>query len=113
MSTEASWRANEDTRTQMRHEDALCHVFVKRTLQRKLEVEVQHDAVLEDGDEEHDGEACEHAYILQDKVSQLAVVVIFTITMQHLRQLVNKRKFTLNINDVRFNTNSDKLGIYE
>lgn len=97
----------------MRHEDASCHVFVERTLPRKLEVEVKHDAVLEDGDEQHDGEACEHAYILQDKVSQLAVFVIFTIAVQHLRQLVNKRKFTLNINDVRFNRNADKLGIYE
>lgn len=59
-----------------------------------LEVEVKDDAVLEDGDEQHDGEACEHAYVLQDKVSQLAALVSFTVAVQHLGQLFDKRRLT-------------------
>lgn len=63
-------------------------------VETKLEAKVEHDAVLKDGNEQHDAKACEHAYVLQDKVSQLAAFVTFTITMQHLRQLFNRRKFT-------------------
>lgn len=66
----------------------------------EVEVELERDAVLEDGDEQHDGEAGEHSCVLQDKVSQLAGFVFFTITVQHLRQLFNKRNsFQFTISD--------------
>lgn len=55
-----------------------------------LEVQVQHDVVLENGDEQHDAEAGEHAQVLQDKVTQVAALVVFTVTMEHLGQLVRE-----------------------
>lgn len=67
-------------------------MFSEEDVETKLELEVEHDAVLEDGDEQHDGKACEHAYVLQDKVSQKAAFLLFTIAVQHLRHLFEKRK---------------------
>lgn len=98
---------------ELRREDASCHVVREDAagVEMKLEVEVKHYTVLEDGDEQHDGETCEHAYVLQDKVSHLAALVIFAIAVQHLGHLDNRTKFTLDIVDFRLNKNSGTFGI--
>lgn len=53
-----------------------------------LEAKVEHDAIFKDGDEQHDAEPGEHAKVLQDEVTQLASLVLFAVTVKHLRQLL-------------------------
>lgn len=59
----------------------------------EVEVELERDAVLEDGDEQHDGEAGEHACVLQGEVSQLAGFVFLAVAVQHLGQLFDKKEY--------------------
>lgn len=58
-----------------------------RTLRPRLKVKIENDAVLKDGDEQHDGEPGQHAQVLQDKVSQLATLVVLTVPVEHFWQL--------------------------
>lgn len=53
----------------------------------RLKSKIKNDLVLEDGDEQHDGEAGEHAQVLQDEVSQLAALVVLAVPVKHFRQL--------------------------
>lgn len=52
-----------------------------------LKSKIKNYLVLEDGDEQHDGEPGEHAQVLQDKVSQLAALVVLAVPVEHFRQL--------------------------
>lgn len=52
-----------------------------------LEAKIENNAVFEDGDEQHDGEPSQHAQVLQDKVSQLAPLVVLTVPVKHFWQL--------------------------
>lgn len=52
-----------------------------------LKSKIKNDLVLEDGDEQHDGEAGEHAQVLQQEVSQLAALVVLAVPVKHFRQL--------------------------
>lgn len=51
----------------------------------ELKFKVEDDAVLEDGDEQHDGEACEQPHVLQQEVTQVTAFVLLTVAMKHLR----------------------------
>lgn len=55
-----------------------------------LKSKIKNDLVLEDGDEQHDGKAGEHAQVLQDEVSQLAALVVLAVPVKHFRQLWTK-----------------------
>lgn len=52
-----------------------------------LKAKIKNDAVLEDGDEQHDAEPGQHAQVLQDKVSQLAALVVLAVPVKHFWQL--------------------------
>lgn len=64
-------------------------------LRLQLEAKVKHNVFLEDGDQQHDAEPCEHAQVLQDKVTHLTALVLLTVTMKHLWHLKNKKNFIL------------------
>lgn len=49
-----------------------------------LKANFKNDLVLKDGDEQHDAKAGQHAQVLQDKVSQLAALVVLAVTVEHL-----------------------------
>lgn len=53
----------------------------------RLKVKIENDAVFEDGDEQHDAEPGQHAEVLQDKVTQLAALVVLAVPVEHFRQL--------------------------
>lgn len=57
-----------------------------------LKAKIENDAVFEDGDEQHDAEPGEHAQVLQDKVSQLAALVVLAVPVKHFWQLRKERK---------------------
>lgn len=52
-----------------------------------LKPKIENDAVFEDGNEQHDAEPGQHAQVLQDKVSQLAALVVLAVPMKHFWQL--------------------------
>lgn len=52
-----------------------------------LKAKIKNNAVFEDGDEQHDTEPGQHAQVLEDKVSQLAALVVLTVSMKHFWQL--------------------------
>lgn len=52
-----------------------------------LKAKVENDLVFEDGDEQHDAKPGQHAQVLQDKVSQLAALVVLTVPVKHFWQL--------------------------
>lgn len=55
-----------------------------------LKSQIKNDLVLEDGNEQHDGEPGEHAQVLQDEVSQLAALVVLAVPVKHFRELQTK-----------------------
>ena len=52
-----------------------------------LEAKIEDDLVFEDGDEQHDAEPGQQAQVLQDKVSQLAALVVLAVPVEHFWQL--------------------------
>ncbi len=63
------------------------HHFPSNPLSPRLKAKIENDLVFEDGDEQHDAEPGQHAQVLQDKVSQLAALVVLTVPMKHFWQL--------------------------
>lgn len=59
----------------------------------RLKAKIENDAVFEDGDEQHDAEPGQHAQVLQEKVSQLAALVVLAVPVEHFWQL-GRRKAT-------------------
>lgn len=53
----------------------------------RLKAKIENDAVFEDGDEQHDAEPGQHAEVLQDKVTQLAALVVLAVPVEHFWQL--------------------------
>ncbi|KAK5624187.1 hypothetical protein CRENBAI_000005 [Crenichthys baileyi] len=52
-----------------------------------LKAKVKDDAVLKDGDQQHDAEAGQQAHILQDEVSHVAALVFLAVPMKHFWKL--------------------------
>lgn len=56
----------------------------------QLKAKIENDAVFKDGDEQHDAEPGQHAQVLQDKVSQLAALVVLAVAVKHLWQHIHQ-----------------------
>lgn len=57
------------------------------TLSSRLKAKIENNLVFEDSDEQHDAEPGQHAQVLQDKVSQLAALVVLAVPVKHFWQL--------------------------
>lgn len=58
----------------------------------QLEAKINHNVILEDGDQQHDAESREHAKVLQDEVTHLTAFVLLAVTVKHLWQLKMKKR---------------------
>lgn len=58
-----------------------------RTSPPPLKAKIKNNAVLEDGDEQHDAKPGQQAQVLEDKVSKLAALVVLAVAVKHFWQL--------------------------
>lgn len=57
----------------------------------RLEAKIKNYAVFKDGYEQHDAEPGQHAQVLEDKMSQLAALVVLTVSVKHFWQLQERK----------------------